>query len=161
LRGGCCGSFEIRKADHADAGAVLDCLRTAFAGYREQYTPEAFADTVMNADSLQRRMRDMCLFVACANGEIIGTVGCSAKGAEGHLRGMAVLPSWQGTGAAAALLRAAEAELSKNGCMRVTLDTTEPLARAIRFYEAHGFAASGRVADFFGMRLFEYTKSLF
>lgn len=30
----------------------------------------------------------------------------------------------------------------------------------VRFYEKHGFAASGRVADFFGMPLFEYTKFL-
>jgi GNAT superfamily N-acetyltransferase len=73
---------------------------------------------------------------------------------------MAVLPHWQGTGVAEELLQAAEAELSGNGCMRVTLDTTEPLTRAIRFYEMHGFAASGRVTDFFGMRLYEYSKAL-
>lgn len=73
---------------------------------------------------------------------------------------MAVLPEWQGTAVASALLAAAEAELRNAGCKYVTLDTTMPLQRAIRFYERHGFAASGRVADFFGMELFEYTKQL-
>jgi ribosomal protein S18 acetylase RimI-like enzyme len=42
----------------------------------------------------------------------------------------------------------------------VTLDTTEPLARAIRFYEQHGFHRSGIIRDFFGMPLLEYRKSL-
>src|SRR5262249_44750371 len=46
------------------------------------------------------------------------------------------------------------------GCGRVRLDTTRHLGRAIRFYETHGFRASGRVSDFFGMELFEYVKTL-
>lgn len=154
------GTFEIRRAEQADAKAILDCLAVAFSVYCDRYTPEAFADTVMNADSLRRRMYEMSLFVACCDGEIVGTIGCSANGEEGHLRGMAVLPGWQGRGVAVALLQTAEAELASNNCTRVTLDTTEPLTRAIRFYETHGFAASGRVTDFFGMRLYEYTKPL-
>ncbi len=110
-------------------------------------------------------MREMCVLVALSRtadseGKIAGTIGCKANGEEGHLRGMAVLPEWQGTAVASALLAAAEAELRNAGCKYVTLDTTMPLQRAIRFYERHGFAASGRVADFFGMELFEYTKQL-
>jgi GNAT superfamily N-acetyltransferase len=154
------GTFEIRRAVQTDAKAILECLVAAFSEYRDQYTAEAFADTVMNAESLQRRMGEMSLFVACCDGEIVGTIGCSVNGEEGHLRGMAVLPSWQRRGVALALLQAAEAELAKGNCTRATLDTTEPLTRAIRFYETHGFAASGRVTDFFGMRLYEYTKAL-
>ena len=154
------GTFQIRRAEQAHAKAILDCLAAAFSDYRGRYTPEAFADTVMNTDSLQRRMGEMSLFVACCDGEVVGTIGCSVNGEEGHLRGMAVLPGWQGKGIAVALLQAAEAELARNNCSRVTLDTTEPLTRAIRFYETHGFAASGRVTDFFGMRLYEYTKPL-
>jgi len=34
------------------------------------------------------------------------------------------------------------------------------LQRAIRFYTKHGFSPSGRVTDFFGMRLYEYVKLL-
>jgi putative acetyltransferase len=102
----------------------------------------------------------MTVLVALSSmGEIVGTIGCAAAGkGEGHIRGMAVLPAWQGRGAAAKLLRAAEEELRARGCRRVTLDTTEPLKRAARFYEKNGYRASGRVADFFGMPLFEYIK---
>lgn len=157
--------FQIRKADADDGAAILNCLAAAFENYRNQYTAGAFADTVLGSQTIQHRLREMCVFVAVSEGEIVGTIGCSAHGtdsnrAEGHLRGMAVLPGWQGTEVASTLLHTAEAELIKDGCTRVTLDTTEPLTRAIRFYERHGFSRSGRISDFFGMSLYEYAKSL-
>lgn len=153
-------SFQIRRATEDDGREILACLAAAFAPFREQYTPDAFADTVLDSFTLQARIREMCLFVAMSNETIVGTIGCKAAGEEGHLRGMAVLPEWQGTEVASALLEAAETELLTAGCKFVTLDTTRPLERAIRFYQRHGFVASGTVSDFFGMQLFEYTKRL-
>jgi len=149
-------AFRIRIADERDASGILACLAAAFAPYRDAYTPGAFADTV--PASLLRRMSQMTVLVAERAGEIVGTISCSAH--DGHLRGMAVAPGWQGSGVAAALLEAAEDQLRQAGCTRVTLDTTEPLQRAIRFYTRHGYAATGHVTDFFGMRLYEYAKPL-
>jgi ribosomal protein S18 acetylase RimI-like enzyme len=73
---------------------------------------------------------------------------------------MAVQPPWQGHGIADRLLRAVENDLVAAGCTRLTLDTTEPLQRAISFYRRYGFVASGTVTDFFGMPLYEYVKAL-
>ncbi len=73
---------------------------------------------------------------------------------------MAVLPAWQGKGMAEALLQDAEAELVSRNCACITLDTTEPLQRAMRFYEEHGYRPSGRVTEFFEMRLHEYVKEI-
>jgi GNAT superfamily N-acetyltransferase len=151
-------AFEIRKADTEDSRAILACLAVTFERYRSQYTPEGFSDTVLDAETIQRRMREMCVLVAESGGKIIGTIGYGVSGAEGHLRGMAVLPDWQGAGVASALLRAAEDGLLRAGCTCVTLDTTEPLKRATRFYEKQGFSKSGRVSDFYGMPLYEYSK---
>jgi GNAT superfamily N-acetyltransferase len=150
----------MRKALITDAEGILSCLAVAFAPYRGEYTPEAFEDTVLAPHSVRRRLSEMCVFVAECLGQVVGTIGCQVRGAEGHLRGMAVLPEWQATGLASALLERAEAELHQNGCTCVTLDTTAPLKRAIRFYERHGFSATGRVSDFFGMDVYEYVKTL-
>ena len=111
---------------------------------------------MLTPESLQKRLDVMSIFVAIsAAGEIVGTIAChTVSPDEGHLRGMAVRPEWQGTGLAAALLHAAETEL------RITLDTTDPLRRAVRFYEKRGFIKSGRESDLFGMRLYEYVKPL-
>ena len=153
-------SFQIRRAEVTDAEAIAGCLDAAFARHRDQYTSAAYADTVPNSDGIVRRLHEMLLFVAVCDGKIVGTIGCVVNGLEGHLRGMAVLPDWQGTGVASALLRTAEVELRKNGCGYVTLDTTAPLVSAVRFYTKNGYSASGRVADFFGMPLYEYRKLL-
>jgi GNAT superfamily N-acetyltransferase len=153
--------YFIRSANAEDAPAILGCLAAAFEPYRSSYTPGAWLDTVLSPETLQERFSSMEMLVAISPQEgVAGTIAFAAKGDEGHLRGMAVLPAWQGKGVAEALLLAAEAELVGRKCVRITLDTTEPLQRAMRFYEKQGYRHSGRVADFFGMRLHEYTKHL-
>jgi ribosomal protein S18 acetylase RimI-like enzyme len=156
------GTITIRKAVATDAPAILDCLRIAFEPYRTRYTPSGFADTVLTRETIQVRLVSMCIFVAVNDsGDIVGTIGCSVIGeSEGHLRGMAVLPEWQGRGIAERLLQTAEHELADRNCSRITLDTTEPLQRAMRFYERRGYRRSGKVTDFFGMPLHEYVKDL-
>jgi GNAT superfamily N-acetyltransferase len=153
-------TLRIRKAGANDGSAILACLAAAFEEFRNQYSASAFADTVLDSETVQRRLHEMCVLLAIAEGRVVGTISWSVNGAEGHLRGMAVFPEWQGRGVASALLTAAEQELLGRGCSYVTLDTTEPLTRAIQFYESHGYARSGRTSDFFGMRLHEYRKAL-
>jgi ribosomal protein S18 acetylase RimI-like enzyme len=152
----------IRKAAREDAAGILACLHRAFEPFRKQYSPEGFRDTVLTPETIDQRLQQMTLFVAITpSGEIVGTIGCNCLDTnEGHIRGMAVLPEWQGRGVAQRLLDAVDAELRASGCRIVTLDTTEPLHRAVRFYEKNGFQATGTIGDFFGMSLFQYMKRL-
>ena len=151
----------IRRGRQADLESVWTCLSDAFAPFKSAYTPAAYADTVPDFENLQRRLQTMVVFVAELSGRIVGTVSISTSHAsEAHLRGMAVVPSAQGKGIAQQLLSAAIDHCRSAGCTRVTLDTTAPLRAAIRFYEKNGFRATGRIADFFGMKLFEYDISL-
>lgn len=155
-------SFAIRNATHKDCTGILECLGLAFAPYRKSYTPEAYLDTVLTPETFRHRLSEMSVFVATGtSGEVVGTIACKVlEGGEGHLRGMAVHPEWQGSGVSTCLLERAEDELRKAGCGTVTLDTTEPLKRASRFYERNGFQRTGKIGRFFGMPLFEYSKSL-
>ena len=151
----------MRKAIAADSRAILGCLAAAFEPYRTSYTHHAYLDTILTEETITARLAVMQVFVAAAGDQIVGTIACSKQDADdGHLRGMAVLPEWLGREIAEKLLRAAETELAQQGCLRVTLDTTEPLQRAMRFYEKHGYRRSGRITDFFGMALHEYGKEL-
>lgn len=155
-------SVVIRKAMAADSEGILNCLRSAFEPFKTSYTPGAYADTVLDQHTLDQRLHEMIIFVAVSSSaQIVGTIACKNVGhQEGHFRGMAVLPTWQGRGVGLQLLDRAESEVSSSGCKRVTLDTTEPLKRAVRFYERNGYRATKRVIDFFGMALFEYEKRL-
>ena len=153
-------TLSIRRAMAGDAGRILDCLRAAFEPYRSRYTPAGFLDTVLSPETIRGRLQAMTVLVAAEHDAIVGTLAYSLHGEEGHLRGMAVLPERQGSDIAASLLSQAEADLRRLGCARITLDTTEPLKRAVRFYLKRGFQPTGRVTDFFGMPLHEYAKRL-
>jgi ribosomal protein S18 acetylase RimI-like enzyme len=152
----------LRRATEQDLDAVRVCLSLAFAPYEEAYTAAAFRDTVPTIDGLVERLRTMTILVVEAeDGTVVGTIAYEVGHSDdGHLRGMAVLPQTLGAGVASQLLQAAEHALATQGCRRVTLDTTRPLQRAIRFYERHGYRQTGRVSDFYGMELVEYAKEL-
>lgn len=174
-------TIEIREAKDRDGEGILACLSAAFEPYRNDYTPEAFADTVLDHDSLKKRMEHMDVAVAVVDGKVIGTISwqwfggnpenpettpgplaefAAPEGREGHIRGMALLPEFCGKGIAERLLMVAEDGIVKDKCKWITLDTTEPLKRAQRFYEKHGYKPSGQTRDFFGMRLIELEKVL-
>ena len=151
----------VRKATPADLAGVRACLAEAFEPYRARYTQGGFTDTVLTIETARRRLEHMTILVADNRGSIVGTIGFqSGADGEGHLRGMAVLRSSQGSGIATELLAAAEAGLRDQGCTRVTLDTTRPLERAIAFYARHGYTPTGVIGDFYGMELIEYEKIL-
>lgn len=154
--------FIIREAKSEDKPGILECLSEAFAPYCAQYTEGAYADTVLTTETLEQRLHLMTVLVAATlDGDVLGTIALSGEpGSKGHLRGMAVRSAWQGKGIAEHLLASAEERLRARGCLRVTLDTTEPLTRAIAFYRKHGYTATGRGQEFFGMSLLEYAKDL-
>ena len=85
----------IRKATAEDASGILACLSAAFEEYRDSYTSGAFADTVLAGDTIANRLQGMTVFVANEkSGEIVGTIACGVvNAAEGHIRGMAVVPA--------------------------------------------------------------------
>jgi [ribosomal protein S18]-alanine N-acetyltransferase len=154
--------FTVRPALVSDAEEIQACLRRAFGNFLDSYTREAFRDTVPTVEDVRERFHSMSLFVAeDRERKVIGTVAWYLKSSqEGYLRGMAVLPEWQGKGVAQRLLQAAEADIRRHGCSRVALDTTDPLERAIHFYEKQGFRRTGYIEDFFGMPLHEFVKEL-
>jgi hypothetical protein len=89
-------SLEVRRADAEDAPSILNCLAVAFEMYRCQYSPQVYADTVLDSDTVRRRMAEMSVLVAVSEGQVVGTIAYCVRRNEGHVRGMAVLPRWRG-----------------------------------------------------------------
>jgi GNAT superfamily N-acetyltransferase len=141
---------------------ILECLRSAFEQYRPRYTARAFMATVLTEPMAQRRVRSMTVFVAVSpKGRIVGTVAVKrASTGHAHLRGMAVLPEYQGKGIASALLGAAIRQARSAGQLYVTLETTEPLRRATRFYLSRGFRRTGRYRSWGGMKLIGFERAI-
>jgi ribosomal protein S18 acetylase RimI-like enzyme len=153
--------LEIRRTEDCDADGVLHCLSDAFAPFRPQYTDGAWEDTVLNPETLRKRMEEMIVLVAVdATQDVFGTIAYKIEATQAHIRGMAVVQSSQGSRVANLLLDRVETELIKAGCHSLTLNTTRPLKRAIRFYERNGFRRTGEVSQFYGMELIAYRKAL-
>jgi len=154
-------SAAVRQATEADAPAILDCLHAAFEPYRTAYTPAAFEATVLTPKTLADRLQQSLVFVAVTpTGHVVGTVSVLVARDGGHMSGLAVRPERQGHGIAQQLLTTIFAALRGLGCTRVRLETTAPLSRAIRFYEAQGFAPTGRIRIFHDMALSEFARQL-
>jgi len=155
-------AFTIRPALISDAEEIQECLRLAFGSFLDSYSSEAFLDTVPTVENVRSRFHTMSLFVAEDDlRHVIGTVAYYLRSPEeGYIRGMAVLAEWQGKGVAQKLLATAEEAIRSRGCRRVGLDTTDPLKRAIRFYEKQGYRRTGAIEDFYGMPLHEFVKDL-
>jgi ribosomal protein S18 acetylase RimI-like enzyme len=155
-------AITIQHATALHTCGILECLRSAFEPYRSDYTPAAYEDTVLPPESLSRRLQEMTVLVAITHsGSVVGTLAYKLEEyGDAHLRGMAVRRECQGSGIAEKLLAHAQAEIVEGNCSRITLNTTEPLVRAMSFYERHGFRRTGRICDFFGMPLIEYAKEL-
>lgn len=153
--------FSVRQATLQDEPQILQCLAQAFAPYRDSYTPEGFADTVLTPEAFRKRFIEMRVLVATDDsGCVLGTIAYKAENGEGHIRGMAVNPQWHGSEIARRLLDQVESDLHDLQCSAITLDTTRPLQRATRFYKKCGFRPTGEITSFFGMDLFAYRKEI-
>jgi GNAT superfamily N-acetyltransferase len=74
---------------------------------------------------------------------------------------MGVIPIWQGKNSPAKeMLQQVEIDAQKEGCRILSLDTTEILKRAQRFYEKNCFKKTGETGDFFGSKIYEFIKDL-
>ena len=95
-------AVEIRVATALDVEGILACLHSAFERYRREFTPSAYTATVLTSPMAKRRVRSMTVLVGLdSKGRIIGTVAVKRSSpGRAHLRGMAVLPQYQGKGVA-------------------------------------------------------------
>jgi len=96
------------------------------------------------------------------DGKIIGTIGWQKINMEeGHIRGMAVHPKKQGMNSpATSLLQHVEDEARFEGCKIMTLDTTEILQRAQKFYRKNGYKKTGKTTKWLGHIIIEFAKKL-
>jgi GNAT superfamily N-acetyltransferase len=155
--------YVIRQATMDDASAIQKVLLAAFEQYKDYYNQEAFFDTVLKNEKVRERLNNMKVYVAVdKTGKITATIGWQKiRDEEGHIRGMAVHPKRQGMNSPAKkLLTHVEAEAKSEGCKIMTLDTTQVLLRAHKFYKKNGYKETGKKTYWFGHIIYEFAKEL-
>ena len=138
------------------ASDTLDCAALACAseiGERYGFVQETLAKNfaaALAADSGEGRASGGALFVAEAEGHLVGFAWIDPRGAFSsapYLRLIAVAPKLRGSGVGAILLDEFERRtmgVGRDFCLLVS----DFNAKAITFYESHGYAKRGELPDF-------------
>lgn len=124
----------MRIAVTTDFAACLAIRRKVFV--EEQSVPEDLECDAADATAVH--------LLATLDGRPVGTARLLIDGAEGKIGRVAILPDCRGTGAGAALMRAALDELRARG---VTTARLGAQTHALGFYEKLGFTAYGPIYD--------------
>ena len=130
----------LRRVERDDVAAVIALITEVLAEH-----DLVFGDGSVTDDQL----RDLpgaydevggAFWVAHVDGGLVGTCGVYPVAAGVlELRKMYLAPAARGLGVGARLLEAAVTFARAAGASALVLDTTEQMARAIAFYERHGF----------------------
>jgi N-acetylglutamate synthase-like GNAT family acetyltransferase len=154
-------NLTFRKARIQEIKDVLLVLSKAFEPYKKYYTNDAFNATVLTPNVMKDRIlnKKYEIFVVLINKQIIGTVSLSMKDKDQlYIRSMAVHPDYQKRGVGLFILKKInELTIGKN-IKTISLDTSKPLKRAIKFYKNFGFKFTGIIKDFYGNEIYEMKK---
>lgn len=152
---------EVHETDFATE--LHSVLSEAFEPYRNFYTPEAFAQTILTPQIIAHRIISDSVHVLAAfrDSEIAGTVSLRKKNVgELYFQSMGVKPSQAGKGIGGLLLKKIEEIAIEKGCAEILLDTFYALTPAIRLYEKFGFKKTGIEHEWGGVTIFEMRKYL-
>ena len=150
----------LRRAVLSDAGAISRVLHSAFAEFRERYTPEAYAASVPAESGITQRFQEGPLWIAHRGSTAVGTVAAVHTRDLVMIRGMAVSPLARGFGLGRTLLRSAEDFAREEACTRIVLYTTAFLTAAIALYRSAGYTFTGDAESPHGTELLRMSRSL-
>lgn len=143
--------------------AAIALAREAFVesfGSTERFDAEAGADGSGLVQQLRRRQTadPTTVWGATEDGRLVGLL-VLGRFEEippvGHLALIAVAPEGRGSGLADQLLVLAQETLARSGFDRARLRVAARNARALRFYQRHGWADVGESPLLPGLRVFE------
>jgi putative acetyltransferase len=133
-------TLEIRPVERADVPAVIRLVTEVLAEFGLAFGVGATTDADLHALPVSYAARGGAFWIATGDAGLLGTCGVFPVGPETlELRKMYLSPTARGLGLGARLLDVAVAWSRDHGAIRLVLDTVDEMARAIAFYEAHGF----------------------
>jgi len=130
----------VRGASATDVAAVLALWVDADAAVSA--TDDASSVAGLIAHQASR------LFLAEADGILVGTVIATWDGWRGGIYRLAVLPGWRRRGVARFLVRRCEEHLRALGCRRVGALVLHQEDQAVGFWQAMGYERDGRIVRY-------------
>jgi GNAT superfamily N-acetyltransferase len=136
----------IRVAEASDVPAVLRIYSQPAVDAGEVLSKEAAAALLERFS----RYPSYSLYVACVEGEVVGTFALMVMDNLGHLgkpsaivEDVAVEPRYQRRGIGGQMMRFAMQKAAELGCYKLTLSAAKHRVNAHKFYESLGFEQHG------------------
>jgi ribosomal protein S18 acetylase RimI-like enzyme len=144
--------LEIRIEQYKDSenrAEVMRLWKDVFAYQAAHNEPGLVIDRKLD-------LSDGLFFVALDEQGVIGTVMAGYDGHRGWIYTLAVAPACRKRRIGTALLKHAENELERLGCVKINLQILEENREVEAFYLANGYKTEKRIN--MGKRLIEYTE---
>jgi len=155
--------LKIRIAVSTDIHSIHEILSEAFKPYRKYYTKKAYKATVISPEEIEKRIENSETIVLVADyaNVVIGTASINLGDKTNlYIQSMAVKPTYQGKGIGLCILTIIERIGKEKNCKIMSLESYEPLKKAVLLYEKFGFKRTGKERDYQGITVFEMIKEL-
>jgi GNAT superfamily N-acetyltransferase len=166
--------IKIQRAGTRDVERVIALVQAGIGSYREwarDWQPPQVTREQRERLDANFANDDAWILMALEAGDLVGVVSIAGRTAAHadppppgtmYLWQMFVVPAWQGTGLAQALMDLAFEEARRRGYERMTLWAAAGAIPARRFYEREGWTLSGETNDDsdFGLPLVQYERPL-
>jgi len=153
--------LQMRIATFDDARAIHEIIAEAFEPYKKYYTKEAYNATVVSIAKIEKRLRKREVLVATHDNKIVGTASIRIEGKNIHISSMAVKPDYQGKGVGLQILREINELAIRKKCKTISLECFYPLRKAIKLYEKFGFKKTGKIRNYYGIKIFGMLKEIY
>ncbi|HSU56453.1 MAG TPA: GNAT family acetyltransferase [Candidatus Dormibacteraeota bacterium] len=128
----------IRAFQESDRDHVISIWQRVFAYDAPHNVPALSLDKKL-------AVRDGLLFVAEAQGKLVGTVMAGYDGHRGWIYSLAVLPDHRRRGVGAGLVQHAEQSLIQLGCLKINLQIVKGNEEVEAFYRKLGYETEQRI----------------
>jgi len=117
---------------------VIDIWKSIFKYKDKRNNPSLVIDKKL-------AVNDNLFFIAVENGEIIGTIMAGYDGHRGWIYSLAVIPKKRRAKIGTKLLKLAESELKKRGCVKINLQIMQNNEIVKEFYLKNGYEIEERI----------------
>ena len=140
-------SIAIRRAGPADADGLGACLEAAYASFAARID-----DLPAMAEGCAEEIAEHLVWVAEAEGRILGGLVLIPREGFMLLANVAVHPDGRGTGLGRRLLELAEREAMTRGYREMRLNTHAAMEETVALYARNGWSETGRKGTTISMR---------
>ena len=134
--------WALRKARVADAKALSECMRAAYASYGLRLTNETLPPLTVNYED---EIRAYPAWVAESDGRLVGGLILIPEKTHLTVANAAVHPQFQGNGLGRAFMDLAEAEAKQRGYTELRLATHVAMPENVALYAHLGWSETHRV----------------